>query len=285
MHPAIRKDGVAVITGAAKGLGFAIAELAAQYGMHLALLDSDGPALQDAASRLSQLGTQVTTVAGDVSHELYVSKLRDQANTLGNVALIINSAGITKGAGPWDDVPQWRALMEVNFWSILLMQQVFVPQLIEQGTPSAIVNLGSKEGITTPPGNAAYSVSKAALRVLTEQLAHELRERVANRVTAHLLVPGYTFTPMNVPGMTPDTPKPASMWTADQVAKALFAGLSNGDFYILCQDNEVSRELDERRIQWSADDLIKNRPALSRWHEVYKPEYARFVADVPKPSR
>ncbi|TCK84067.1 SDR family NAD(P)-dependent oxidoreductase [Paraburkholderia sp. BL9I2N2] len=196
---------------------------------------------------------------------------------LGDVSLVVNNAAIINGAGPWQDPEQWRRVMEVNFWAALTVQQMFVPQLLSQATPSAIVNLGSKEGITTPPGNAAYSVSKAALRVLTEQMAHELREQIGSKVTAHLLIPGYTFTPMNSPGMTADTPKPDPMWTADQVAESLIAGMTANDFYILCEDNEVTRGLDEKRIQWSADDLILNRPALSRWHPDYKEQFRAFI--------
>lgn len=277
MHPAIRKDGVAVITGAAKGIGFAIAECVARHGMRLALLDADADSLRDAATRLKQYDIPVSTVVGDVADHVAITQLRDEAIALGEVSLVVNNAAIIKGAGPWQDLEQWRRLMEINFWSALTIQQAFVPQLLSQATPSAIVNLGSKEGITTPPGNAAYSVSKAALRVLTEQLAHELRERVGDKVTAHLLIPGYTFTPMNSPGMTAATPKPDVMWSADQVAESLIAGMTAHDFYILCEDNEVTRDLDEKRIQWSADDLILNRPALSRWHPAYKEQFRAFA--------
>jgi NAD(P)-dependent dehydrogenase (short-subunit alcohol dehydrogenase family) len=152
--------------------------------------------------------------------------------------------------------------------------------MFSQAGPAAIVNLGSKEGITTRPGNAAYSVSKAAVKVLTEQLAHELREKVGDRISAHLLIPGYTFTPMNFPGMTRDDQKPDSPWTAEQVADRLIEKMAEGDFYIFCEDNESSWELDQRRMQWSADDMIQNRPALSRWHKAYADQFAEYVSDV-----
>ncbi|WMY09591.1 SDR family NAD(P)-dependent oxidoreductase [Paraburkholderia phenoliruptrix] len=289
MHPAIRRDGVAVITGAAKGIGFAIAQSVARMGMRLVLLDSDEDALHDASNRLRQNQVRVSAVVGDVTDQGLIARLQDEAMSLGDVALVVNNAGIIKGAGPWQDPEKWRRLMEINFWSVLTMQQAFMPQLLSQTTPSAIVNLGSKEGITTPPGNAAYSVSKAALRVLTEQLAHELRERVGSKVTAHLLIPGYTFTPMNYPGMTQETSKPEAMWTADQVADSLLARMAINDFYILCEDNEVTRALDEKRIQWSADDLIQNRPALSRWHPDFREQFKEFaheaVTTIPSKSQ
>ena len=150
--------------------------------------------------------------------------------------------------------------------------QTFTAAMMAQGTACAIVNTGSKQGITTPPGDSAYNVSKAGVKVLTEQLAHELRNVEGCRVTAHLLVPGYTFT-----GLTARTAeKPDAAWTAEQVAEFLQAGLRRGDFYILCPDNAVTREMDTRRIQWAADDLIENRPALSRWH----PDYEKAFDDA-----
>ncbi|MDO5632329.1 MAG: SDR family NAD(P)-dependent oxidoreductase [Paracoccus sp. (in: a-proteobacteria)] len=124
--------------------------------------------------------------------------------------------------------------------------------------------LGSKEGITTPPGQATYSVSKAAIKVLTEQLEHELRNATGGRVAAHLLVPGYTFTPMNFPAMGDS--KPDASWRADQLVDDVITRLLNGDFYILCPDNEATSQMDRKRILWSAQDMILNRPALSRWH-------------------
>lgn len=282
MHSAIRKNGVAVITGGAVGIGYAIAHRLAQEGMQLVLLDRDANALAAASEQLQATFPTLTlrAVVGDVTDHTTVEKLYQEAIALGEVALLVNNAAIIKGAGPWDGADQWRQVMDINFWAILALQQRFVPTLIEQGSASAIVNLGSKEGITTPPGNAAYNVSKAAVRVLTEQLAHELRERVQDRVTAHLLIPGWTYTPMNFPGMAVDAIQPAGTWSADQVVDRMIEGLRAGDFYIFCQDNEVTREMDQRRMQWSADDLIQNRPALSRWHPDWREEFAEYMKDA-----
>jgi hypothetical protein len=71
--------------------------------------------------------------------------------------------------------------------------------------------------------------------------------------------------------------KPDGAWTAEQVVDFLLDSLMRGDFYILCPDNAVPRELDERRMQWSIDDIIKNRPALSRWHPDFEAEFAAYV--------
>lgn len=283
MHPAIRPDGVAVVTGAAAGIGYAIAARLVDQQMILVLYDKDEHALTLAAKRLhtEHPGARVHAMAGDVADPGLQKQLFDAAVSLGDIALLVNNAAILPGAGPWEASDRWRRLMEVNFWSILQLQELFVPRLLAQSNAAAIVNLGSKEGITTPPGNAAYNVSKAALRVLTEQLAHELREAAQERVSGHLLIPGYTFTPMNFPGVAPDSPKPAAPWSADQVAQRMLDGMSAGDFYLFCEDNEVSRALDQRRLQWSADDLIHNRPALSRWHPAYREQFAAYIEDVP----
>ncbi len=279
-HPVIRPHCVAVITGAAAGIGFAIACRLAGAGMKIVLFDKDQQALHTASSMLMERTAQdnILTVTGDVTSTASLQALFDHACEFGEVSVVINNAAIIQGAGPWQTSTQWRTVMETNFWSVLHIQQLFVPHLLAQNTPAAIVNLGSKEGITTPPGNAAYSVSKAAIKVLTEQLQHELRQHPAQRVSAHLLIPGYTFTPMNFPGMTSTTVKPPAPWTAAQVAECLVEGMNKGDFYIFCEDNEVSWQLDQRRIQWSADDMILNRPALSRWHPDYQAAFKTFIS-------
>lgn len=282
MHPAIRKDAVAVITGAATGIGFAIAERLAQEQMCLVLLDRQAFILADAVHRLHVQYPQITihSVVGDIAAASVCTRLHDIAVSTGEVGLLVNNAAMMSDAGPWDHPEQWLALMAVNFWPLVRLQALFVQTFSQQRGYSAIVNLGSKEGITTPPGHAAYAVSKAAVRVLTEQLAHELRNQFAGRISAHLLIPGYTFTPMNFPNMTPDSVKPGAPWSAAQVAHRMMDGMSAGDFYIFCEDNEVTRELDQRRMQWAIDDLIHNRPALSRWHPDWREKFAEYVRGV-----
>ena len=279
MDHAIRRGGVAIVTGAAIGIGYAIAHRLAKEGMKLVLLDHNGRMLTQASERLHTdfPELELRSIAGDVTSETAGAAMGREAEALGEISVIVNNAGILKGAGPYENIEQWRQTMEVNFWSMLGIQQHFVGPLLDQPSASAIVNVGSKEGITTRPGNAAYALSKAAVRVLTEQLAHELREQIGDRVTAHLLIPGYTFTPMNFPGTTYDSLKPEAPWSADQVADRMVQGVRAGEFYIFCEDNEVTSELDQRRMQWAMDDLIKRRPALSRWHPDFKNEFAAFA--------
>jgi short-subunit dehydrogenase len=165
--------------------------------------------------------------------------------------------------------------MAVNLWGVINGVHAFTEAMIAQGTDAAIINTGSKQGITNPPGDAAYNVTKAGIKSLTESLAFQLGNIEGCRVSAHLLVPGFTYT-----GISAQRPegKPAAAWTSEQVVDEMLAGLGRGDFYILCPDNDVTRAMDEKRMQWAVDDLIKNRPALSRWRAEYKDEFAAWMA-------
>lgn len=270
-HPALVPGRVAVITGAAGGIGLAAARRLAGMGLKVCLADLDGEPLRSAAAAL---GAAARAVPTDVSRMEDIQRLRQAAFAFGEVALVMNNAGIGNGGGPWENHARWQRLMEVNLWGVVNGTHAFAPALIAQGLPGAIVNTGSKQGITTPPGDTAYNVTKAGVRVITEATAHALRNLEGCRVTAHLLVPGFTFTGMTRPG---ETEKPADAWTPDQVIDFMLDGMARGDFYILCPDNAVTRDMDNRRMRWAADDLIKNRPALSRWHPDYKDAFEAFM--------
>jgi len=274
---AVRPGRVAVVTGAASGIGLAAARRWAQLGMKVVMADRAAEALAAARSEVAALAADrdaVHAVVTDVSRFEDVSALAQRAATLGDVSVLMNNAGTSARMGKaWENLETMHALVDVNLWGIIHGVAAFAPSMIERAEPAVIINTGSKQGLTLPPGNPAYNLSKAAVRAYTEMLAHDLRSVAGGAVRAHLLLPGFTHTGMTARGAD----KPEAAWTPDQLVDFMLEALARGDFYILCADNETPRALDERRIAWHAGDLIDNRPALSRWHPEYQNAFAAFV--------
>ena len=274
---AMSPNNVAVITGGASGIGFAAAMAFAKGGLKVAIADLGTERLKQAEAKLASAGGNPANIIAanvDVSKIAQVQELeRTVRERFGGADILMNNAGIQPGStmfGPFED---WQRILAVNLWGVINGSQVFAPKMIERGRPGLIINTGSKQGITTPPGDPAYNVSKAGVKALTEALQHELRSQ-NSKVSAHLLIPGFVFTGLTARGRSE---KPAAAWTAEQTVDFMIEKLKAGDFYILCPDNDVPRPLDERRILWAAGDIVENRPALSRWHPDYAEAFAVFV--------
>jgi NAD(P)-dependent dehydrogenase (short-subunit alcohol dehydrogenase family) len=267
---------VAVITGAASGIGLAAAKRLVAAGLRVCLADKSEGVVAAAA----EAGGGATAFTVDVSDRTAVDSLAHEIrDRFGAVSVLMNNAAIHGGADALSGPDIWDNVIGINLMGVLHGVQAFVPTMIKSGQSGIVINTGSKQGITQPPGNTAYNVSKAGVKALTEGLAHTLRQEAGNRVTAHLLIPGFTYT-----GMTrTSNEKPAGAWTPEQVVDFLFERMEAGDFYILCPDNEVTRAMDEKRMAWAMGDVIENRPALSRWHPDYVQAFAAFVHGVREP--
>jgi NAD(P)-dependent dehydrogenase (short-subunit alcohol dehydrogenase family) len=278
-HPAITPDSVAVVTGGAAGIGLAAALRFARLGLRICIADLGEDRLSRAAEALAAAApggaASVMTVAADIGRAADVRRLEAAVRArFGGTDVLMNNAGVQPGSGMFGPAENWERVLGVNLWGVIYGAQAFAPGMIARGRPGLIVNTGSKQGITTPPGDPAYNVAKAGVKVFTEALAHELRSTPGCRLSAHLLIPGFVFTALTAKGRTE---KPAAAWTPEQVVDFMLARLEAGDFYILCPDNDVPRPLDERRILWAAGDIVENRPALSRWHPDYADAFAAFA--------
>ena len=278
-RPAIAKDNVAVITGGASGIGLAAAMHFAADGMKVCIADIGGDNLKAAEAKLASAApggaASVMSAKVDVSSrdELVALEAAVQQR-FGGTDVLMNNAGFSPGAKMFGPLENWQRLLAVNLWGVIHGTQVFAPHMIERGRPGLIINTGSKQGITTPPGEPAYNVSKAGVKAFTEALQHELRNTDGCRISAHLLIPGHVFTGLTARGRTE---KPPGAWTGEQTVDFMIKSLEAGDFYILCPDNDVPRSLDERRMLWAIGDIVENRPALSRWHPDYAEAFAAFA--------
>lgn len=173
--------------------------------------------------------------------------------------------------------------MDVNLFGVIHGLSALLPLVTAHSSvssPSSIIITGSKQGITNPPGNPAYNASKAAVKTLAEHLSIDL-SKSSPTTSVHLLVPGWTFT-----GLSGNSPfatgadkkeKPAGAWSPDQVVDFLETKMQEGKFYVICPDNDVTEEMDKKRMLWDREDLVKGRPPLTRWREDYKAEAEEWM--------
>jgi NAD(P)-dependent dehydrogenase (short-subunit alcohol dehydrogenase family) len=174
--------------------------------------------------------------------------------------------------------------MDINLFGAVHGLNTLLPLVTSHSTashPSSVIITGSKQGITNPPGNPAYNASKAAIKSLAEHLSFDL-SKSSPTTSVHLLVPGWTFTGMsgNDPSKSGEKEKPKGAWWPEQVVDYLEAKMEEGRFYVICPDNDVSEEMDKKRMLWDREDLVRGRPPLTRWREDYAIEAEKWMKET-----
>ncbi|KAI1084386.1 NAD(P)-binding protein [Whalleya microplaca] len=292
MSAIFKQANTAVITGGASGIGLALAQKCIGYGMKVLVADWDAANL-DAAQQ--SLGENASKIQVDVSKPEDWERVKKRVGEEfgGRINLLSLNAGISRPTSFSDPAtaPAFAAILQTNLFGIINGLTSLLPLITTPSPPSsspsptssspgnptsAIIITGSKQGITNPPGNPAYNASKAAVKTLAEHLAFDLRDRPD--IAVHLLVPGWTWTPLAGAAVDGTREKPQAAWTPAQVVEFLEGKMGEGQFWVLCPDNDVSEEVDRRRMLWSANDAVLGRPPLSRWREEFKGQFAEWMA-------
>lgn len=283
LHPVFRKGATALITGAASGIGLAAARFCYSQNMNLVLLDNNKDTLAKVSQELSS-GSDVKVSVFEMDVSVLEDWTRVQRDVLalypGGIDLLMLNAGNSfKPAADkshWQDPEYFQKTFAVNTFGYTHGIATFLDIVVKNGTDKrAVVLTGSKQGITNPPGNPAYNASKSAVKTIAEHLSFDLHTSNPN-VSVHLLIPGWTFTGL----MAAHSAKPDGAWTSEQVVEFMSQKMAAGKFYILCPDNDVTEDLDQRRITWGYGDIIHGRPALSRWREDWKAKAAEGIAAI-----
>jgi NAD(P)-dependent dehydrogenase (short-subunit alcohol dehydrogenase family) len=301
----------------------------ASRGMNVWMLDIDSHELPQAHQRVWEVAVaaqqqqqeqqgsieyRVVDVSDFNAMQKVAKEVFDEKNN-GKCHILMNNAGTGQGGGgAWmmnsNVNVVYQQVMAVNTMGPVNGCFAFLPHMRASGENGMIINTGSKQGITMPPGNLVYNMSKAALKVFTEGLEHELmmerRRRQSNdnnnngsgKLRAALLIPGWVNTSIVLKAMrasksdgdkddddAAEAPfheaKPAAgAWMPQQVIDFMIAELDAGRFYIVCPDNDVvDRATDNARMTWTMQDITENRPPLSRWHPDYQEAFQRYLQE------
>jgi NAD(P)-dependent dehydrogenase (short-subunit alcohol dehydrogenase family) len=270
------KDKVAVITGAASGIGRGIAERCAQEGMKLVLADVEKTALAQTEQELRIAGATTIAVQTDVSKAKDIEELAQKAlESFGAVHLLFNNAGIGAGTTVWEStLADWEWVLGVNLWGTIHGIRTFVPIMLDQNTECHIVNTASIAGLISGSGLGVYKVTKQGVVSLSETLACELAERNA-KIKVSVLCPIWVKTRI----LESERNRPAELQNAQsgsmrpedeaifeamnqavqggispqQVAEYVFDAIRNERFYILTHPE--SKLLIRKRMQ----DILEDR--------------------------
>jgi NAD(P)-dependent dehydrogenase (short-subunit alcohol dehydrogenase family) len=270
------QEKVAVVTGAASGIGRALATRCAQEGMKVVLADIEEQALMQASQELHDTGASVLAVLTDVSKAGDVEALAQQAfDTYGAVHLLFNNAGVGGGSMLWEStLADWEWVMGVNLWGVIHGIRTFVPRMLEQHSEGHVINTASMAGLISGPGGI-YNVTKHAVVALSETLYHELALAKAT-IKVSVLCPGFVKTRImdaarNRPARLENAPVEKKMppereafvqfmrqaidagMPPQQVADIVFNAIREERFYIL-PDPEW-----KRAVQTRMEDILQER--------------------------
>jgi len=189
------KDKVAVITGAANGIGFGIAERCAQLGMKVVLAGINAENLAAAEEKLKPTGTTLLCVRTDVSKREDIEALAQKTlDAFGAVHLLVNNAGVAAGSSAWESTwEEWEWVMNVNLWGVLYGVKVFTPLMLAQDSEAHIINVASVAGFLPDHPCAPYQVTKHAVVSLSENMYYSLAEQ-NSKVKVSVLCPGWVKT-------------------------------------------------------------------------------------------
>lgn len=259
------RDQVAVITGAASGIGNGIAERCADEGMKVVLADVEKSALSKTEKALKAKGAEVLSVLTDVSKAKDVETLAKKTlDKFGKVDLLVNNAGVVAGSTIWDSTPaDWEWVMGVNLWGVIYGLRTFVPIMMKQDTESHIVNTASATGLVSYGLSAPYQVTKHAVVALSENLYYSLKQQKAN-INVSVLCTAWVKTRVlnsgrNRPSKQKDTSKKKSVgqesisrygkkmrqaiqdgMSPSEVADYVFKAIENKQLYILTHSSETT---------------------------------------------
>jgi len=275
------RDKVAVITGAASGIGRGLAERCAQEGMKVVLADIEEEALAQAEKELKTTGASVLAVLTDVSKAGDIESLaRKTLDTFGAIHLLFNNAGVGVFTNIWEStVADWKWVIDVNLWGVIHAIRTFVPIMLEQDTECHIINTSSASGLISSPSLGVYKVTKHGVVSLSETLYHELAQRGA-KVKVSVLCPGLVSTrvmdcernrPVELQNDTNVEVSAESRASEQAIRQSVSSGISPQEgadcvftairdvkFYMI-KDSEKWKPLVQRRME----DIIQDRNPTS----------------------